>query len=43
MGQEGSGACTDGCNQPFPALLVLQHLLHSRRLREVLCPQGSSG
>lgn len=26
--------CADGSDQPLPALLLLQHLLHSRRLRE---------
>lgn len=26
--------CTDGCNQAFSAILILQHLLHSRRLQD---------
>lgn len=29
-----NSTCTDSSNQPFPALLVLQHLFHSRGLQE---------
>lgn len=29
-----SCTCTNGCNEAFPAILILQHLLHSSRLQE---------